>query len=128
MQIRNFNTAPAPEASAVEPPPETAATAGSAIRERPDAGCATHGPATESLTDTEIKLLRARIEHLELVVETARGLMTANQERLLRRLHDVPREMMALTATITRLAAAEPGRAGDTGAGTTNPAMIGSLP
>jgi hypothetical protein len=48
----------------------------------------------------EVAFLRARIEHLELVVETARGLMTSNQERLLRRLHELPREMAALAARV----------------------------
>ncbi len=57
------------------------------------------GPAPESET-AEIAFLRSRIEHLELVVETARGLMTNNQERLLRRLHELPREMAALSARV----------------------------
>jgi hypothetical protein len=56
----------------------------------------------ESRSGTEIKLLQVRIEHLELVVETARSLMTSNQERLLRRLHDVPHELMRLTAKMTQ--------------------------
>jgi hypothetical protein len=51
----------------------------------------------------EIALLKTRIEHLELVVETARSLMTSNQEKLLRRLHDLPQEMVALSARLSRL-------------------------
>ena len=57
---------------------------------------------TETRDRTEITLLKKRIEHLELVVETARSLMTSNQERLLRRLHDLPQELMALTAALSR--------------------------
>ncbi len=52
---------------------------------------------------TEVIFLKKRIEHLELVVETARSLMTSNQERLLRRLHDLPHELMALTTALNRL-------------------------
>jgi hypothetical protein len=48
----------------------------------------------------EVALLNARIQHLELIVETARGLMGSNQERLLRRLYEVPREMMSLDAQL----------------------------
>jgi hypothetical protein len=50
----------------------------------------------------EIALLKARIQHLELIVETARSLMGANQERLLRQLHEVPREIAALTSQMRR--------------------------
>ncbi len=51
----------------------------------------------------EIAMLKARIQHLELVVETARSLMGANQERLLRRLHEVPRELAVLGAQLRRI-------------------------
>ncbi len=51
----------------------------------------------------EIALLKARIQHLELVVETARSLMGSNQERLLRRLHEVPREIVGLSAQLRRI-------------------------
>ncbi len=51
----------------------------------------------------EIALLKARIQHLELVVETARSLMGSNQERLLRRLHEVPREIVGLSAQLHRI-------------------------
>ena len=62
-------------------------------------------PSLEAATprDLELALLKQQIEHLELVVETARSLMTSNQDRLLRRLHDLPREMVALTARMNRL-------------------------
>jgi len=61
------------------------------------------GLDTATARDLELALLKAQIEHLELVVETARSLMTSNQDRLLRRLHDLPREMVALTARMNRL-------------------------
>jgi hypothetical protein len=48
-------------------------------------------------------MLKARVQHLELVVETARSLMGSNQERLLRRLHEVPREIAALGAQLHRI-------------------------
>ncbi len=51
----------------------------------------------------EIALLKARIQHLELIVETARSLMGANQERLLRQLHEVPRDIAALSAQLRRV-------------------------
>lgn len=51
----------------------------------------------------EIALLKARIQHLELVVETARSLLGSNQERLLRRLHEVPRELVMLTTQLHRI-------------------------
>ena len=51
----------------------------------------------------EIALLRVRVQHLELVVETARSLLNANQDRLLRRLHEIPREMASLSAQLQRV-------------------------
>lgn len=51
----------------------------------------------------EIALLRTRVQHLELVVETARSLLNANQDRLLRRLHEVPRELASLTSQLQRV-------------------------
>ncbi len=77
MQVRDLNA-----------PGDTAKTAGAAARGANGTGGDT----------PEIAFLRARIEHLEIVIETARGLMTSNQERLLRRLHDMPREMATLAA------------------------------
>ena len=50
----------------------------------------------------EIALLKARIEHLEIVVETARGLLGSNQERLLRRLYDLPKEIVKLSQRLQR--------------------------
>jgi|GEM_PF-3699353 hypothetical protein len=85
MKIQDFNTPPE-----AEPAPAAVETA--------------EGPAlADERSSVELALLRAQVEHLELVVETARSLMTSNQERLLRRLHDVPREMAALTARLERL-------------------------
>ncbi|HEX2943079.1 MAG TPA: hypothetical protein VHO91_18655 [Rhodopila sp.] len=51
----------------------------------------------------EIAYLKARIQHLELVVETARGLMGSNHERLLRRLRDVPKELAELGVRLRRI-------------------------
>lgn len=62
------------------------------------------GPG-ETRTDVEMALLRARVMHLEAVLETARGLMTSNQERLLRRLYEVPEEIAALSARLNGLGA-----------------------
>jgi hypothetical protein len=108
MQIKNFNR-PVSEAGGMLGPVE--------VGEAPlgcDAQPHTKTPPDaasdeESQAGTEILLLRARIEHLELVVETARSLMTSNQERLLRRLHDVPHELMRLTAKMTHHAASDLG-------------------
>lgn len=64
------------------------------------------GPDRDGLVERqalEIALLQARLQHLELVVETARSLMGSNQERLLRRLHDAPREIAALTGQLRRI-------------------------
>ena len=84
MKIQNFNQ---PESTS--PAPSAAETV---VNETP-----------EDRQSVEIALLKAQVEHLELVVETARSLMTSNQERLLRRLHDLPREMAALAARLDRL-------------------------
>ena len=77
-----------------------------------DQVCAPDGLG-EDRASVEIALLKAQIEHLELVVETARSLMTSNQERLLRRLHDLPREMAVLASRLERLD--HPGQAGGSG-------------
>jgi hypothetical protein len=101
MQIQDFNHSGAPqERSLPEHPPEQQGAAGA------------DPAALDDRASVEISLLKAQIEHLELVVETARSLMTSNQERLLRRLHDLPREMAALTARLDRLD--NPGRLGTT--------------
>ena len=74
---------------------------------------AEHVPAAEVRKDVaapeagdrqslEIAFLKARIQHLELVLETARSLMGANHERLLRRLHEVPRELVELSQRLRR--------------------------
>lgn len=94
MHIQSFNTQAAPPPTPPGPPDQAA---GRAAPQPDDMAVA------DPRMDAEIAFLRARIEHLELVIETARGLMTANQERLLRRLHDVPQEMMALSARLSRI-------------------------
>jgi hypothetical protein len=50
----------------------------------------------------EVAFLKARIQHLELVLETARWLMGSNHERLLRQLHQVPRELVELSNRLRR--------------------------
>jgi hypothetical protein len=95
MLIRNFNR-PATRS-------ETASDASEAERAETASGGDPTPVAGFEPAEAEIALLRARLEHLELVVETARSLMTSNQERLLRRLHDLPHEMMALTAKLARV-------------------------
>ncbi len=60
------------------------------------------GTATERAS-LEIAFLKARIQHLELVLETARGLMGSNHERLLRRLYETPRELVELGAQLRRI-------------------------
>lgn len=90
MRIQDFN------ATAVAPPDELQTTANVI----PAADRAP--PENAGQAEIEIAMLKAQIEHLELVVETARNLMSSNQERLLRRLHDLPREMMALGARLHR--------------------------
>jgi hypothetical protein len=96
MQVQDFNR-PTPNVAASPAPMAAAEQSVAAVPEGDRAGL-------------EIALLKAQIEHLELVVETARSLMTSNQERLLRRLHDLPREMVALTARLNRLDHLEPVR------------------
>jgi hypothetical protein len=71
--------------------------------EQPDPDQQTSSHQVLERQAVEIALLKARIQHLELVVETARSLMGSNQERLLRRLHEVPREIVGLSAQLHRL-------------------------
>ena len=91
MQFQDFNSSAAPRE--IEEPQITPAAASQA--EPP--------PVPDDRAAVEIALLKAQIEHLELVVETARSLLTSNQERLLRRLHDVPREIATLSARLDRI-------------------------
>jgi len=92
MQIQDFNRPAAPQETVSERAPAAAGPASAPENAVPD-----------DRASVEIALLKAQVEHLELVVETARSLMTSNQERLLRRLHDLPREMVALAARLDRL-------------------------
>ncbi len=94
MQIQDFNRPGAPS--------ETVSERASAEALHDPAAAAETAMSDDRAT-VEIALLKAQVEHLELVVETARSLMTSNQERLLRRLHDLPREMAALAARLDRL-------------------------
>lgn len=98
MQIRNLklpDAAPAPAERAAPLAPADAA-------EAPNAGQPGHAPLADRHA-LETALLKARIQHLELIVETARSLMGSNQERLLRQLHDTPREIAALSAQLRRI-------------------------
>ncbi len=60
------------------------------------------GATANDRESLEIAFLKARIQHLELVLETARSLMGSNHERLLRRLHEVPRELVDLGNRLRR--------------------------
>ena len=113
MQLQDFNHPLAGQVTATvghEAPAEMPAN---------EARDATEG----SREQAEITLLKKRIEHLELVVETARSLMTSNQERLLRRLHDLPQELMVLTTVLNRLAQDEPSRVPSCEPRTTAPSL-----
>ena len=59
-------------------------------------------PPSADRQTIEIAYLKARIQHLELVLEMARSLMGSNHERLLRRLNEVPHEMVELSAQLRR--------------------------
>jgi hypothetical protein len=81
-----------PEAVASPPPaPPAALAAGEAEARLPE---------RQAL---ELALLNARVKHLELIVETARSLMNSNQERLLRRLHEMPHEITEIALQLRRL-------------------------
>jgi hypothetical protein len=101
MQIQDFNRPGAPRETVAG---HEAGVAGE------DAAASPDDVGADDRASVEIALLKAQVEHLELVVETARSLMTSNQERLLRRLHDLPREMAALAARLDRFD--HPGRGG----------------
>ncbi len=93
MRIQNLNASRGAAAETAE------GTAAAPSQAQP----ATASPASQDDRRTlEIALLKARIQHLELIVETARSLMGANQERLLRQLHEVPREITAISAQLRR--------------------------
>ena len=90
MKIQNLKAA-APDAAPstpAAPQPMTSAAPGQALPER---------------HVLEVAVLKARIQHLELVIEMARSLLGSNQERLLRRLHDVPRELATLSSQLQRV-------------------------
>lgn len=104
MKIRNLKTASEAgdtpvQASLAEPSPAVA-------DQRVTATVIADRPADDAAHDRqalEIALLRVRVQHLELVVETARSLLNANQDRLLRRLHEIPRELASLSAQLQRV-------------------------
>jgi hypothetical protein len=104
MKIRNLKTASAAGDATVQ---DSQADSPQAVAEqRVVATAIADRPADEAGQDRqalEIALLRARVQHLELVVETARSLLSANQDRLLRRLHEVPRELATLSAQLQRV-------------------------
>jgi hypothetical protein len=98
VRIQNLK-APLETTMASAVPPLSVAEAAAAPPNPPMA----QAGSVEQRQALEIALLKARIGHLELVLETARGMMGANQERLLRRLYEVPRELVDLTAQLRRL-------------------------
>jgi hypothetical protein len=102
MRIQNLKgpqeTAPAPVVSQVASSADSAtplpvATTASVKLDVPDSA---------DRPTVEIAYLKARIQHLELVLEMARSLMGSNHERLLRRLNEVPHEMVELSAKLRR--------------------------
>jgi len=98
VRIQNLK-APLETTMASAAPPLAAAQAAAA----PALDTGSAAGSVEQRQALEIALLKARIHHLELVLETARGMMGANQERLLRRLYEVPRELVELTAQLRRI-------------------------
>jgi hypothetical protein len=99
VRIQNLKT-PLETPMASPAPPLSVAQAAAAP---PSSEAAGPGTAVEQRQAMEIALLKARVAHLELVVETARNLMGSNQECLLRRLYEVPRELVELTAQLRRV-------------------------
>ncbi len=104
MKIRNLKTASETgdttvQASLAVSPPAAGdqQVTATAIADRPA------DDAAQDRQALEIALLRARVQHLELVVETARSLLSANQDRLLRRLHEIPRELVTLSTQLQRV-------------------------
>jgi hypothetical protein len=113
MRIQDFNAggppqaaSPAPSAPPAAPPSRNDHAAQDATVDLPLVPTPAEGAEKLSCAEAKIALLQARIAHLEAVVEAARGLMTSNQERLLRRLHEMPREIAALSTRLDRLSAA----------------------
>lgn len=51
----------------------------------------------------ENQLLKAKVAHLEAVIDTARALLSTNQEKLLRQLHEAPRDLVDLTLRLRSL-------------------------
>jgi hypothetical protein len=105
MRIQNLK-APQESASPANPTSSAAANVAGVTDTSPPPASLVHAPGETTVVErqaAEIALLKARVQHLELVVETARALMGANQERLLRRLHELPRELVELTAQLRRI-------------------------
>ncbi len=104
MKMRNLKTAAETGDTTVQ---ASLAASPPALADQPVIATATADrPADDAGQDRqalEIALLRARVQHLELVVETARSLLSANQDRLLRRLHEIPRELVSLSAQLQRV-------------------------
>lgn len=108
MRVRDLNARPgAPEQAAPDRAPPDSGMALPAL----NGHAAPSAAVSPARAEAEIALLRARIAHLETVLEAARGFMTSNQERLLRRLHDLPQELVTLSSQFERLSAAQAGSA-----------------
>ncbi len=96
MRIQNLK---APEENPLPPIVSQVASAAERANPAPVEG---DGPDSTDRQTVEIAYLKARIQHLELVIEMARSLMGSNHERLLRRLNEVPHEMVELSAKLRR--------------------------
>lgn len=110
MRIQDFRGT-APAQAAVIPPPAQAAAPPAAAAPAAEARSVAAAADTKAVIErqgVEIALLKARIEHLEIVVETARGLLGSNQERLLRRLYDLPKDIVKLSQRLQRSDVAMP--------------------
>ena len=110
MRIHNLKapqepvSVPAPGATDARPTPSAFAGRGDVVvAEMTGARPAGDTASPAGHQALEIAFLKARIQHLELVVETARSLMGSNHERLLRRLHEVPRELVELGNQLRRV-------------------------
>jgi hypothetical protein len=96
VKIQNLKTMKEPPSG-----PASMLSSVSALNDDTSEQPAVHQDASKP--ELEVAFLRARIQHLELVIETARGLLGSNQDRLLRRLCEVPRDLVSITTQLQRL-------------------------
>ncbi len=100
MRIQNFKAEPDVTATLETLATEDPISVGEMMPEMPPPPDTANQAERQTL---EIAFLNARIQHLDLVLETARSLMGSNHARLLRRLHELPREIVELSAQLRRL-------------------------